>query len=103
MVAASSGQQRLLVMPDDGSAAVVELIDQAREELLLKQFKLQSEQIVQALFRARERGVRVRVMLTPPPPAATAGTMKPLLCCRAMASRWCGLVSASRSPTKNQW
>jgi len=57
--------QRLLVMPDDGGAAVVDLIDQAREGLLLKQFKLQSEQIEQALFRARERGVRVRVMLNP--------------------------------------
>jgi phosphatidylserine/phosphatidylglycerophosphate/cardiolipin synthase-like enzyme len=65
MVAAVSGQQRLLVMPDDGGAAVVELIDQSCEELLLKQFKLQSEQIEQALFRARERGVRVRVMLNP--------------------------------------
>jgi len=39
MVAAASGQ-RLLVMPDDGDAAVVELIDQASDELLLKQFKL---------------------------------------------------------------
>ena len=64
MVAASSGQH-LLVMPDDGGAAVVELIDLARDELLLKQFKLQSEQIEQALFRARDRGVRVRVMLNP--------------------------------------
>ncbi|WP_398329589.1 phosphatidylserine/phosphatidylglycerophosphate/cardiolipin synthase family protein [Vulcanococcus sp.] len=64
MVAAASGQ-RLLVMPDDGGAAVVALIDQASDELLLKQFKLQSEAIEQALFRARERGVRVRVMLNP--------------------------------------
>ena len=49
----STGGQRLLVMPDDGGASVVELIDQASEELLLKQFKLQSEQVEQALFRAR--------------------------------------------------
>jgi phosphatidylserine/phosphatidylglycerophosphate/cardiolipin synthase-like enzyme len=57
--------QRLLVMPDDGGAAVVELIDQAREQLLLKQFKLQSQEIEQALQRAQQRGVRVRVMLNP--------------------------------------
>jgi phosphatidylserine/phosphatidylglycerophosphate/cardiolipin synthase-like enzyme len=57
--------QRLLVMPDDGGAAVVELIDQAREQLLLKQFKLQSGEIEQALRRAQQRGVRVRVMLNP--------------------------------------
>jgi cardiolipin synthase A/B len=57
--------QRLVVMPDDGSSSVVELIDSAREQLLLKQFKLQSEAIEQALERARQRGVRVRVMLNP--------------------------------------
>ena len=52
-------------MPDDGVAAVIELIDQARTELRLKQFKLQSEPIEQALLRAHQRGVRVRVMLNP--------------------------------------
>ncbi len=57
--------QRLLVMPDDGAAAVVALIDQASSELRLKQFKLQSEAIEQALLRAHQRGVRVRVMLNP--------------------------------------
>jgi phosphatidylserine/phosphatidylglycerophosphate/cardiolipin synthase-like enzyme len=57
--------QRLLVMPDDGAPAVVELIEQAREQLLLKQFKLQSEEVEQALLRAHERGVAVRVMLNP--------------------------------------
>ncbi|MEY3769057.1 MAG: hypothetical protein RLZZ11_2127 [Cyanobacteriota bacterium] len=80
MDAALSGQ-RLLVMPDDGGAAVVELIDQACDELLLKQFKLQSQQIEQALFRARERGVRVRS--------------------RATASRWSGPANRFRSPTRN--
>lgn len=57
--------QRLLVMPDDGAQAVVALIDQATTELRLKQFKLQSEAIEQALLRAHQRGVRVRVMLNP--------------------------------------
>jgi phosphatidylserine/phosphatidylglycerophosphate/cardiolipin synthase-like enzyme len=57
--------QRLLVMPDDGAAAVVELIDQTHSDLRLKQFKLQSEAIEQALLRAHQRGVRVRVMLNP--------------------------------------
>jgi phosphatidylserine/phosphatidylglycerophosphate/cardiolipin synthase-like enzyme len=57
--------QRLLVMPDDGAEAVVELIDAAREVLRLKQFKLQSPQIEAALLRAHQRGVIVRVMLNP--------------------------------------
>ena len=58
-------QQRLLVMPDDGAGAVVALIDQARRQLLLKQFKLQSPVILEALRRAHARGVQVRVMLNP--------------------------------------
>ena len=44
---------------------MVALIDGARESLLLKQFKLQSEAIEQALLRAHQRGVQVRVMLNP--------------------------------------
>jgi cardiolipin synthase len=62
---APAGAQQLLVMPDDGAAKVVALIDEARESLRLKQFKLQSEVIEQALLRAHQRGVRVRVMLNP--------------------------------------
>ena len=58
-------RQRLLVMPDDGGAAVVELIDQAREQLLIKQFKLESPAVHEALHRAMGRGVQVRVMLNP--------------------------------------
>ena len=57
--------QQLLVMPDDGAQGVVDLIDQATEELRLKQFKLQSEAVEQALLRAHQRGVKVRVMLNP--------------------------------------
>jgi cardiolipin synthase A/B len=52
-------------MPDDGATAVVELIDTAQGELRLKQFKLQSQDILDALLRAHRRGVLVRVMLNP--------------------------------------
>ena len=65
MTSAPHRPQRLLVMPDDGVDAVVALIEEASEQLLLKQFKLQSEAVEQALQRARERGVQVRVMLNP--------------------------------------
>jgi phosphatidylserine/phosphatidylglycerophosphate/cardiolipin synthase-like enzyme len=61
----SDPQQRLLVMPEDGVESVVDLIDRAREHLLIKQFKLESEAVEQALLRAHERGVAVRVMLNP--------------------------------------
>jgi phosphatidylserine/phosphatidylglycerophosphate/cardiolipin synthase-like enzyme len=65
MVSSVQSHQRLLVMPEDGVAGVVELIDAAREQLLLKQFKLQSEPVIEALLRAHGRGVQVRVMLNP--------------------------------------
>ncbi|MBD2719616.1 phospholipase D-like domain-containing protein [Synechococcus sp. FACHB-909] len=65
MTTAPHRPQRLLVMPDDGVDAVVALIETASEQLLLKQFKLQSEAVEEALRRAREREVEVRVMLNP--------------------------------------
>ncbi len=52
-------------MPDDGVTAVVALLDQAQKQLCLKQFKLQSPAILDALQRAHLRGVQVRVMLNP--------------------------------------
>lgn len=58
-------QQRLLVMPEDGVGPVVDLIDQAQRQLLLKQFKLQSPRLLDALQRAHGRGVEVKVMLNP--------------------------------------
>jgi cardiolipin synthase A/B len=58
-------RQRLLVMPEDGVEAVAELIDSARHQLLLKQFKVQSPRLEEALCHAHRRGVQVRVMLNP--------------------------------------
>ncbi len=57
--------QQLIVMPDDGADSVVALIDAATSELRLKQFKLQSPAVLEALLRAHQRGVQVRVMLNP--------------------------------------
>ncbi|MEB3354418.1 MAG: phospholipase D-like domain-containing protein [Cyanobacteriota bacterium] len=57
--------QQLIVMPDDGADAVVGLIDAATSELRLKQFKLQSPAVMEALLQAHRRGVQVRVMLNP--------------------------------------
>ena len=57
--------QQLIVMPDDGAESVVALIDTATTELRLKQFKLQSPAVMEALQRAHHRGVQVRVMLNP--------------------------------------
>ena len=64
-VTSQGHRQQLLVMPDDGGQSVVDLIGRARHELRLKQFKLQSETIEEALRQARSRGVRIRAMLNP--------------------------------------
>ncbi len=65
MVGQLPNHQQLIVMPDDGAESVVALIDAATSELRLKQFKLQSPAVVDALLRAHRRGVQVRVMLNP--------------------------------------
>ncbi|MFN9932765.1 MAG: phospholipase D-like domain-containing protein, partial [Cyanobacteriota bacterium] len=57
--------QQLLVMPEDGAEAVLSLVDQARHQLLIKQFKLSSEAVLECLRSAHARGVEVRVMLNP--------------------------------------
>ena len=57
--------QRLLVMPDDGGQAVVDLIASTNQQLLLKQFKLESPAVLDALLEAHGRGVEVRAMLNP--------------------------------------
>lgn len=52
-------------MPEDGGQAVVDLIASTRQQLLLKQFKLESPAVLDALLEAHRRGVEVRAMLNP--------------------------------------
>ena len=64
-VTTAGHHQQLLVMPDDGVEPVTDFIASAQQELRLKQFKLQSPAVLEALRQAHERGVQVRVMLNP--------------------------------------
>ena len=52
-------------MPDDGVQPGLDFIASAQRELRLKQFKLQSTAVLEALHQAQQRGVHVRVMLNP--------------------------------------
>ena len=65
MVTEPHPPQQLLVMPEDGAESVLALVDQAHSQLLIKQFKLSSEAVLEALRNAQARGVEVRVMLNP--------------------------------------
>ena len=64
-VTTAGHHQQLLVMPDDGVQPVIDFIASAQQQLRLKQFKLQSPAVLEALRQAHERGVQVRVMLNP--------------------------------------
>jgi phosphatidylserine/phosphatidylglycerophosphate/cardiolipin synthase-like enzyme len=55
----------LIVQPDEGAVPIVELIDDARRSLLVKQFTLTDPDVLAALVRAHQRRVAVRVMLNP--------------------------------------
>ncbi|MFM9102281.1 MAG: cardiolipin synthase, partial [Cyanobium sp.] len=57
--------QQLLVMPEDGGQAVVDLIASTSQQLLLKQSKLESSAVLDALLEAHRRGVEVRARLNP--------------------------------------
>ena len=56
---------RVLVQPDDSVGAVVALIGQARQSILVKMFTFTSATLLGALLDAAARGVAVRVMLNP--------------------------------------
>ena len=54
---------RLYVQPDDGVAAVVDLIHGAERSIKLKMFELTTAEIISALVHAHQRGVAVEVLL----------------------------------------
>ena len=49
-------QQRLLVMPDDGEQAVLDLLASAKKSLRIKQFKLQAPAVIKAMQDAMSVG-----------------------------------------------
>jgi len=57
----------LFVEPDDGRAPVLSEIDGAREAIALEIYLLSDEETIEALERARLRGVHVRVLLEEDP------------------------------------
>lgn len=58
-------QERLILDPRERRAAVLEVIDSAREQLVLSVFRCDDFKILDALANAVQRKVRVRALLTP--------------------------------------
>lgn len=59
----SSGVRGLVVLPEDGPAAILDEIDRARTTIDLYVYLLPADEVLSALTDAHERGVTVRVIL----------------------------------------
>jgi cardiolipin synthase len=55
----------LLVMPEDSSRPILEVINNATKSLRIKMFTFSDPQLLHAVISAHRRGVKVRVMLNP--------------------------------------
>ncbi|MBS1730762.1 MAG: phospholipase [Bacteroidetes bacterium] len=58
-------QRSLIVLPDDTAKEIIDAIDNAKQEILIKMFLFSDETLINAVVRAHERGINVRVMLNP--------------------------------------
>ncbi len=68
--AAPSSVEGIFVLPEDGPAALIEEFDAARSSISIEVYLLTDDSVLSAIFRARDRGVTVRVLLEKDPMAA---------------------------------
>jgi len=55
----------LIVLPDDTAKEIIDAIDRAKESMLIKMFLFSDPALINAVIAAKNRGVKVRVMLNP--------------------------------------
>ena len=55
----------LIVLPDDTGQQIIDAIDSARKTILIKMFLFSDAALINAVIAAKNRGVKVRVMLNP--------------------------------------
>jgi cardiolipin synthase len=65
--AAPSSVEGVFVLPEDGPEALIEELDAARSSISIEVYLLTDDSVLSALFRARDRGVTVRVLLEEDP------------------------------------
>ena len=65
--AAPSSIEGVYVLPDDGPTPLIEELDAARSSISIEIYLLTDDQVLSALFRARDRGVTIRVLLEEDP------------------------------------
>jgi cardiolipin synthase len=59
-------KRSLIVMPDDGIQPLLKAIWKARRSIEIKVFLFSESRLVDAVIEAQKRGVKTRVMLSPP-------------------------------------
>ena len=55
----------IIVLPDDTGQEIIDAIDSARESILVKMFLFSDPGLISAIIAAKNRGVKVKVMLNP--------------------------------------
>jgi cardiolipin synthase A/B len=55
----------LIVMPDDTAKPILDAIDGAKKTIRVKMFLFSDPSLVEAVIKARQRGISVRIMLNP--------------------------------------
>jgi cardiolipin synthase len=65
--AAPASIEGVFVLPEDGPEALIEELDAARSSISIEVYLLTDDSVLSALFRARDRGVTVRVLLEKDP------------------------------------
>jgi cardiolipin synthase len=55
----------IIVLPDDTAGEIIDAIDNAKESLLIKMFLFSDPPLINAVIAAKNRGVKVKVMLNP--------------------------------------
>ncbi len=65
--AAPSAVEGIYILPDDGAAPLIEELDAARSSISIEIYLLTDDEVLSALFRARDRGVTIRVLLEKDP------------------------------------
>src|SRR5215207_9862545 len=65
--AAPASIEGVFVLPEDGPEALIEELNAARSSISIEVYLLTDDSVLSALFRARDRGVTVRVLLEKDP------------------------------------
>jgi cardiolipin synthase len=58
-------QRSIIIFPDDTIKSIVDAIDSAHKSILIKMFLFSDPELLNAVISAKQRGVKVKVMLNP--------------------------------------